>query len=158
MTDELITRKKRSHTAKIHIHTHQRLRHSGKPHLPSFETPKTYHAHLTTHFNSTPHHNPNRVAHSPTLSHKGMSPPQPLALSCINIVYKQILHTTLYPKPQITPPVARQTPRGRDDGPRRTGRKNLGLHQTSLTREPRRKTNVYFSRSRTKMTTKQSQS
>ena len=132
MTDELITRKKRSHTAKIHIHTHERLRHSGKPHLPLFETPKTYHAHLTTHFYSTPHYNPNRVAHSPTLSHKGMSPPQPLALKCINIVYKQILHTTFDPKPQITSPAARQTPRGRDDGPRRTGRKKSRITPSIL--------------------------
>ena len=127
IADELITRKKRSHTAKIYIRTHERLCQSGKPHTPPYETHKLHHAHLTTHFYSTPHPNPNRVAHLPPLSHKGMSPPLPRAPSHINILYQQNLHTTFYPKPQITPPAARQTPRGRGDGPRRKGKKKLTI-------------------------------
>ena len=58
MADELITRKIRSHTAKIYIRTHEQFYQSGKPYTPPYETHKLHHAHLTTHFYSTPHPTP----------------------------------------------------------------------------------------------------
>jgi hypothetical protein len=123
MADELITRKKRSRTAKIHIQTHEQLCQSGNPYLPPSVIPETHHAHLTTHFDPSSHSNPNRVTQSPSISHKGMSPPQPRTMTCKKIVHHRKLYITFYPTPHITLSTARQTPRGRGDGPRRTGRK-----------------------------------
>ena len=122
MADELVTRKKRHHTAKIHIRTHELKSQSGQPHhSPPYKQEKQ-HAYLLSHFVPMSHPKPTLFIQSHTTQYKGTSPPQSQAPPHKTTVHHRNLHITFYPTSQITLTAARQTPQGRDDGPRRTRR------------------------------------
>jgi hypothetical protein len=119
MANEMMTRKKRQHTAVTRIQTYEPINQSGRPLLPPPAKQETHHAHITLHIDPIPHSNPNHLTQSQYHVFKCFSSPPQSALCTHNKPNTQSLHKIVFTPPQILN-AARMTPRGRENGPRRT--------------------------------------
>jgi hypothetical protein len=119
MANEMMTRKKRKHTAATHIRIHEQIRQSGRPPLPPPVKHETHHAHITLQIDPIPHSNPSHLTKSHPHAFKCFSCPPQSALYTHNKPNIQSLHETIFTPPQ-TLHAARMTPRGRENGLRRT--------------------------------------
>ena len=119
MANEMMARKKRQHTAVTRIQTYEPINQSGRPLLPPPAKQETHHAHITLHIDPIPHSNLNHLTLSQSHVFKCFSSPPQSALFLHNKPNTQSLNEMVFTPPQ-TLHAARMTPRGRENGPRRT--------------------------------------
>ena len=96
MANEMMTRKKRQHTAATHIRTYELINQSGRPPLPISTKQETHHAHITLHIDPIPHSNPNHLTLSQFHVFKCFSSPPQSALFLHNKPNTQSLNEMVF--------------------------------------------------------------